>query len=309
MSKRPSGLFFIMKKAINFLYNLFSISFYLFFASAIIYAFSKGGFNRYELETYTLSNGQKTIIFQTMMHNGLKSFYHEVGREMNHYGDNGYTVFLESYGYEDIVPLSKNDPDYQKKYSIYQKNLKELVDIYIKIENEFYSNTDYIDQNIILDRYLRADYKIADISQKELANKIVESKKEILSVEETKKETETEKSTSNRYHYLSRLISYPALSTFIYNFMSYEPVNYFVVSMNKIRDFISNSNNSSFRQEIVIDYRNQKVFEAITSEENNKIYIEYGAAHFDGIYDLLKKSDPNWKIINTTYKTVTGKAE
>lgn len=307
MSKRPSGLFLIkMKKTINFLYNLFSISFYLFFASAIIYAFSKGGFNRYELETYTLSNGEKTIVFQTMMHIGLKSFYYEVGKEMNHYGDNGYTVFLESYGDGDVAFLNKNDPDYENKYLTYQENIKKIIEIYTKIENEMYSNTDYIEQNIILDRYSRPDYKIADISQKELNDKIVEKNNKKFFVSEKNDEDEAEKSTSERYKSLSLLIRYPTFSTFIYNLNSYRPFNYLIVSIEKIEDYIFNSN---FTQDVIMDYRNQKVFEAITSEENNKIYIQYGSAHFDGIYDLLKKSDPNWHIINTTYKTVTGKAE
>lgn len=48
---------------------------------------------------------------------------------------------------------------------------------------------------------------------------------------------------------------------------------------------------------VILDDRNLHIVNAIESREDEKIFIIYGLMHFEWVYDILKKRDPNWEII------------
>lgn len=48
---------------------------------------------------------------------------------------------------------------------------------------------------------------------------------------------------------------------------------------------------------VIMDDRNKIVADFIQKETRDKILINYGAEHFDGIFTLLKGYDSNWKVV------------
>src|ERR1039458_3292501 len=66
---------------------------------AIILSFALALFMPLKMTRYTLTDGQHTIVFQTMIHIAHKEFYNNVEQDAKMYTDNGY-VFL----YEGIKP-------------------------------------------------------------------------------------------------------------------------------------------------------------------------------------------------------------
>jgi len=50
---------------------------------------------------------------------------------------------------------------------------------------------------------------------------------------------------------------------------------------------------------VILDDRNVHIVDEIIDRQDEKIFIIYGLMHFEWVYELLKASDPNWKIIDT----------
>jgi pheromone shutdown protein TraB len=48
----------------------------------------------------------------------------------------------------------------------------------------------------------------------------------------------------------------------------------------------------------ILDKRNEYLVNAYLRESPPEAIFLYGALHFEGVYELLKKSDPSWKIIS-----------
>lgn len=56
--------------------------------------------------------------------------------------------------------------------------------------------------------------------------------------------------------------------------------------------------------DIVVNQRNNHLARAITASPSQKIYIHYGALHFPGTLEELRKTDPRWQEIARTGLTV-----
>lgn len=263
------------------------------------------GFKKSEIPTYTISNGTKTVVFQTMVHVGLKSFYDEVGEEMNHYGNIGYKVILEGLeaGGGGYVPLSKDNPEYDKDVSIYNKKLNQYNKMLANIEDIHYKDFKYTQQAVTLDQYNKYDYEVVDKSflNKNEYKKKSEEPFNIINEERIKKID-----FINVYPF-NELINNEKKFIFLTNlkkFWLYKKINEGIY-------YIKTLENPSYG--VITDYyilkRDGILAQGIIKEKNNFIYVNYGEAHFKGVFNLLKESDPNWKIINTTYKIALGSKE
>lgn len=261
------------------------------------------GFKKSEMPTYTISNGTKTVVFQTMVHVGLKSFYSEVGEEMNHYGDSGYKVMLEGFGSGGYVPLSPNNPEYANDVSIYNEKFIQYKNMIFNIEQKHFKEFKYTQQSITLEKYSKYDYEVIDtpFSNKDEYKNKSEKVFEILTEDQIAKidivNTDTFKALINNEKHFIYFIN-------LNNFWIYKKINDMVF-------YIQTLQKPSYKaiDDYVMVKRDKKLTEAIIEEKNNFIYVNYGGAHFDGVFKLLKESDPNWKIINTTYKIALGSEE
>lgn len=48
----------------------------------------------------------------------------------------------------------------------------------------------------------------------------------------------------------------------------------------------------------ILHDRNAFIVKKLEADSQKNIVLVYGAMHFQGIYDLLKSHDPNWKILS-----------
>lgn len=266
-----------------------------------IYAYTKGGVSTASMNTYTLTNGQKTVVFQSMSHIGLRSFYKEVGEEITDYRNKGYRIFFEGIGATGYKPLRKGDLGYEAavtKYNSYYDINKKILE---KMDSEsIYKNSKYTYQGIELSHYLSYDDEYADLSYSalfDLAEKQAKenniSKKALDSYKnmDLSYSSSTDRLLGNEmlYIYMENTRGYP-----LFSFLD----RYLTPVVNKL------SADSNLRTNVTINARDQNLVKHILDEPENLIYLTYGDAHFKGFLEGLQTNDPNWKIVSTTEKVI-----
>lgn len=272
-----------------------------FYATIVYQAFESGGYKEKWMAKYTMTDGHRTVVFQNMMHIGLKSFYHSVGNEMTDYRNNGYKVFSEDVGYTK-KPLNQNDRLYKKEKEDFEKNLS-LYKIKTKeIEELYFKEANHVSQNIILDNYFKYDDIPVDISRsdfkKEISNMINSSGKNIS--DEYKEELSN---TSPDYgDFLTNVNSNPKMYIFINNLKTSKTFTAFSEYISNIQKTFNLKTKA--RMEIIKDKRDQILADAILEEKGN-IYIEFGGDHFDPVFKILnERTNNSFKIVNVQYKKV-----
>lgn len=268
-----------------------------------IYAYTKGGVSTSSMNTYTLTNGQKTVVFQSMNHIGLRSFYKEVGEEMTYYRNKGYRIFFEGIGSTGFKPLRKADVGYEAavaKYNSYYDINKRILD---NMENEsIYKNSKYTYQGIELGRYMAYDDEYADLSYSalfDLADK--KAKENNISKEALDNYKEMDLSYSSS---TNRLLNNEMLFIYMQNLRDYPLFTFLDKYLMPVANKIFPE--YSLTLDVSIAARDQNLIKHILDEPENFIYLTYGDAHFKGFFDNLKAIDANWKIVSTTQKVVFG---
>ncbi|MBB1564683.1 hypothetical protein HG430_001420 [Candidatus Gracilibacteria bacterium] len=248
-----------------------------------------GGFSYYYNEIspaympqYTLTNGDKTVVFQSMAHIGGKGFYNYVAEDLKKHKDEGYLHFFEG-----VRPGTKeNMEEFNKALGM---NFDK--DIYTNM-SKLYGVT-FQDYNAIIGSQIinpTSDVNI-DISVDDIMNEYKKLKTpdstegDILDYGETMKNLvdRLNQRELNLVTYINRAV----LNLLLGN-------RDIMMKMGKI-------GNDEIWQ-VIIGKRNEVVANAIINGKIvKKYYVTYGLLHFDGIFELLKKNDPNWKITKTTY--------
>lgn len=52
---------------------------------------------------------------------------------------------------------------------------------------------------------------------------------------------------------------------------------------------------------VILDFRNRKLVERILADPHDRIYITYGAKHLDGVLALLQEADPDWHVESVSW--------
>lgn len=52
---------------------------------------------------------------------------------------------------------------------------------------------------------------------------------------------------------------------------------------------------------IILDFRNRAWADRIVADPHDKIFITYGANHLTGVFELLQKQDPTWKVTSVKW--------
>lgn len=268
-----------------------------------IHVYSNGGLTETSNTTYTLSNGDKTVVFQSMTHIGLPSFYQQVGEEMNEYRKDGYSIFLEGIGHYDDKKIRKGDPRYEEVVKKYTEIVESNRVPYAKKM----MNNKYVSQNEAMSFYYSYDDSYIDFTTAELKESIENSLKQ-------KKGNDTDKekikelysdTLGNHEDAFKRLLEDETSFILACNL---DDFFLFTVVDDKIMPFISKiMNNPDLEVDITMTARNKKISDAINSSDNKNIYIVYGSRHFSGVLENLERNDPKWTIISTSKKVVFRK--
>ncbi|ATU05452.1 hypothetical protein BKN14_03290 [Candidatus Gracilibacteria bacterium HOT-871] len=248
-----------------------------------------GGFSYYYNEIspaympqYTLTNGDKTVVFQSMAHIGGKGFYNYVAEDLKKHKDEGYLHFFEG-----VRPGTKeNMEEFNKALGM---NFDK--DIYTNM-SKLYGVT-FQDYNAIIGSQIinpTSDVNI-DISVDDIMNEYKKLKTPATTEGDILDYGETMKNLVDRLNQRElNLVTY--INRAVLNLLLGN--RDIMMKMGKI-------GNDEIWQ-VIIGKRNEVVANAIINGKTvKKYYVTYGLLHFDGIFELLKKNDPNWKITKTTY--------
>lgn len=278
------------------------LSILILFGFFTLLSYSNGGINTSSLYTYTLTNGYKTVVYQEMMHIGLRSFYEEVGKEIKNYRNDGYQILFEGIGATGYKSLKKGDIGYDEailKFKSYESiNQKMFKD---RDAKSVFNNTPFMYQSNSVDLMMQYDDEYADLSY-ETIDKI--------GVDHVKKNniltdnSDPLQNTDFDYSFTANmLVNNQKLALYFMNGVNSSILKWIYYSVEYIlqHTFPAYSN---ILYEAVQGAREKNLADTVLNESNKFIYINYGANHFRGFLSHLKDDDPNWKIISTTKKIV-----
>lgn len=277
-SLRPF-LFVLLKPFLLVLFLLVSLT-----TLPIYYLAYKGEVDPLLLPHAEISNGEKTIVFQGMIHIGNEAFYKSVVYDLETALDNGYKLF-----YEGVKPSTpENDAWFAKtgagaelgeKYQDITKvcGVKFQLD-YLQLmahdmeknpDRHFTADVDTAQLKAEYDRLMRDDSAFAftmklteDAQHQEPGSKYVAK-----IIEFIKQNSEGQQ----------RIAGVLCRGVFA---LALDPTKTSDGPLNKL----------------ILDFRTHNLANAISADPSSKIYITYSAAHLPGVLTLLRKADPRWEI-------------
>jgi len=272
------------KKYTKFLpifYHYFARLFILLAISLIWLVYYANEINPFKIPTYHITNGEKEIVFQWMMHIWRDKYYKDVIEKIEKYKEDWYVLYYES------VKEAKNPENYEK----FDKAMwfKFTPDLYDNIAKLYGLNFQW-DYNFLW-IVNKKDYNV-DISfdkiieeYEKLPNKKQPPISEVMDINKAAIESLAEMNDTQLF--LLRKVMHAIMNVMISN--------------ESISDWIRNNVANGDMFKIILDKRNEHVVDYINSHNHNKIFITYWELHFDWIFELLKQSDPNWKITKIDY--------
>lgn len=297
MSKESVGFseFFIV-----FLYKL-SVFLSIILLSGGFFTYYQNNISPAQMPLYTLSNGEKTLKFQTMSHIARQKFYNTVQLQISKAKRQGFVLF-----YEWVRPWSKESqlvfdtalgveisPEFYETFAkVYGVSHQKNED-FLNIVNSQDFNID-LDIDTIVELYLeRVDPEVR--SQYESIIK-QESFPEFV-----KKSTNAEENQIDiQQELLSRLATLNNQQLSILRYINKSILN-FIIKHEWLREFIVQRVGLEDIFGVILDDRNEFVAQQIANSEFENIFVIYWLMHFGGILELLKEDDPNWEIIKTGY--------
>lgn len=270
-------------KYFSYRISIFLIFITTFFSAFIYYE------NIYEpalLPEFTLSNWDKTIVFQWMAHIGSDSFYNNVKNNIKEYKNKWFVLFYEwvkpwskenSEKFNKLLWVEFNKQTYvnlSKIYALRAQNNQEFLNI---VNNKDY-NIDVSMDNIISNY----EQKYSKITGTKWNNKIWDSPVKIDSMINDIVENMTDR----------ELKIFIALNRSIMNF---------IIKNDNVRNSIMEWAWQQKLFDIILNDRNSVIVDSINKSDNKKIVILYWLMHFDWVWSQLQKQDSNWKLLNIRY--------
>lgn len=204
---------------------------------------------------FTISDGNKTIVFQGLIHRGTGKYYSEIHKDIINKRKDGFAIVREGINDKPFTHYNNIDTcdiSYNKKIIVQPVCIGQL------------SINDYnfdINNNDIENYFNNLD------SSNDFVDEIVE-------------ESESRKDNTDDIKIRNGLVN-----------LSIK----YLISNGKIEE------NSMKHQDLIIDVRDEKLHKNIVMIPNDKVYILYGLAHFQGLYQRLKLENTNWKIISKEF--------
>lgn len=232
------------------------------------------------LEQITISNWDKTVVFQKMIHIAKSDYYSDIASDIENHKNNGYVYYFEwvKWWTDESINTFNKALWIEFDLNLYD-NLSKLY--WLVPQN----NLDFL--NIINTQDYNIDMNIDEIISEYESLKV---SKNIVKEYEPPIDINTE--------IINTLSELSSRQLEVLQFVNLT----FLTTLTKNEEFLQSIQNSFWNQllfEIILEWRNKIVVEKIINSEDKKIFATYWALHFDGIFTWLQKNDPNWKIIST----------
>ena len=225
---------------------------------------------------YTISDWDKTIIFQWMSHIWTQKFYDNIVTNLTKEKKDWAVYFYEGVwpgSEENIAKFNKAlwvkfDHDLYDNFSKLYWVVKQDQRVFMNIENDFDFNVD-LTMDEIVEMYEKIpnkeekSWEPLDISQ-ELIKQLASLNDRQLKI----------------LVYINRAI----LNLIIWS--------------EGTQDFLQNNFSNKDLFDVILNERNKVLSKAIIESKYDKIYITYGLLHFRWVMKILKQKNNNWKIVS-----------
>ncbi len=240
-----------------------------------------------QMPLYILTDWKKEVYFQSMVHIGSSQFYQKVAEDIKIAKQNGFVYFFEW-----VRPWTKeNEEKFNQAMGI--KFNKELYKSFWKLYGlTFQDNSQFL---WLVNNY---DFNV-DLSLDEIMTYYEQEK-------EKSKEGENPKWLPSQVEDINTIVvqelsqlNDKELSLLVY--MNKSLLN-FLIKNDILKEKILDEFGNPYLFEVILHKRNELIAQKIETSQYNKIFITYGLLHFEGVFDILKKQNPNWKIVKVEPK-------
>ncbi|ONG37525.1 hypothetical protein BKE30_14365 [Alkanindiges hydrocarboniclasticus] len=246
----------------------------------------------------TLTNGDKTIVFQGMQHVGIERFYKSVVYDLEDALSKGYVLY-----YEGVRPSTPEADTWLNRTVTGGTDLtttyRLLGDVCgLQFQNDYFG---LLAQDV---RQHPQSHVVADVSTLELKNEY-----------DRLMSTDVEFAQAMRQQEQEAVTSPPEVSHFI-TFLKKGSVRQRELAgivcrgvMTMTLRHADEAQSDSQLDKVILDFRNGKLAEQLLAEPRDKIYITYGAKHLPGVFKLLHTADPRWHSVSIKWMRTVDEPE
>lgn len=247
------------------------------------FAYYHNDINPAKMPTYTLTNWEKTLVFQAMSHIWSENYYLYVRDLIEYKKNKDYVLFFEW-----VRPWSEeNHKEFNKAIWInfdektydYLSQLYWLVaqdnNLFLWLVNDLDYNVD-VDMDFIMQEYFKKKSNSQTVSNKDI--------------------TKT-KSPINIWEDIMPILeslNWNALRLFQY--INRAMIN-IIIKNEQLQNMIKSSSWASNIFDVILDKRDYYIANEIINSDYDKIIATYWLLHFEWIFNILKQNDPNWRIV------------
>ena len=227
----------------------------------------------------TISNWEKNVVFQKMIHIAKPHYYESIQQEIKNYKQDGYVYFFEWVQWWSEENMEK-----------FNKAL------WIEFDTNLYSNL-----SKLYDLVPQKNWDFLNIENNEDYNIDMNIDEIIQEYEQAKKQANITNQYSTpvdvNWEIINQLTQLNPRQLVILQFVNLS----FLSALTKNEEVLSAIQNNFWNEilfNIILEWRNKVVAEEIINSQENNIFATYWALHFDWILQLLQENDSNWKIIS-----------
>lgn len=209
---------------------------------------------------YTLTNGTKTVVFQTMIHVGPAAFYDRIRDDITDHKRQGYVLFYEKVAFSER--MRRTYRGLMAMTGAGREVMANLLNLQVQPNDSFLGLVNADDHRVDIDG---EDHEAgfaaleADLNKADLEAGLAELK-----------------DASPATRRLVTALIWAILGGIL---------------------LLDRWGLLRHRDPLILDRRNRLVVDALLATPHDRVYVIYGMAHFRGIWADLKARDPSWRIV------------
>ena len=234
----------------------------------------------------TLSNGDKEVVFQGMIHIGSEPYYQGVVFDLSQAADRDYVLLFEGVR----AGTEENMETMNRILGTQGLNLNQIYDAFaqqcgLRFQNEYFSvfYDDIIDNP---DQFLNADVSVDDMMA-EWERLLDEHPEWRAQQADAQPEDEVDNQLDGMLDRLNGLTPgqrrLGQLACHVYLNINFSQLG---------------GEKPPFKEHVVLEFRNRHLADTILAQTSDQVYVTYGYDHFRGVYRMLQEADPRWKIVS-----------
>ncbi|MDP2226932.1 MAG: hypothetical protein Q8J78_05605 [Moraxellaceae bacterium] len=246
-----------------------------------------------------LSNGEKTVVFQGMMHVGAESFYKSVVYDLEDALSQGYRLY-----YEGVQPST---PEADQWFSDKLAGGRDLSSNYKAMAQAcgMAFQIDYFaplarDMGQHPERHLTAD--VTTLQMKQEYDRLMASDPGFAErIRESAAEGKNEDGDIGDI--MASVVEWQKNSS------EGQRHTVGIVCRGVFSMVLGAPHDAGALAPVVLDFRNRHLVDTVLADTSPKIYITYGAEHLKGVLALLQERDPRWKVKSVKWSRAIANPE